>query len=162
MNRKRRVSAIAAYVTMLFAVGATGSSAQMLQISLEQRFGRAGFRSCDLNVRIVERTGRSAMRCVWNTSRPVADLRAERALTSQETERLRALMAGGEILSGTATGKDVASTDGITETVTIYRGGALTVLVASGNPSFDAGSRRQLLNLLHSILEDLVRRAAPK
>lgn len=138
---------------------APASEAHALHVSLEQRFGRAIFRSCELTVEMVERIGRATLRCVWNTS-PPSDFISNRALTSQETERLLALTTGSDILSDAGTGNDLQAADGVTETVTIQRGVERTVLVASGNPSFE-GSRHQLLNLLHSIIEDL-RRANTK
>ena len=73
------------------------------------------------------------------------------------TERLLALTGDRETLSGPAGGKDLQSVDGVTETVTIQRGTEKTVLTASGKPSFDTGKRRELLDLLHSITEDLQR-----
>ena len=160
MNRQLWVFAIVGLLAATLVAGPVSSSAETpaLRISLEQRFGRAMFRSCDLTIEVVERLARSVLRCVWNIA-PASDLMSQRTLTSQETQRLLALTTGNDILSGTASGKDLASTDGVTETVTIQRGTEITVLVASGNPSFETGSRRELLNFLHSIIEDLQRTA---
>ena len=145
-------------LTVLVAAASACAWAQVppLQISLEQSFERALFRSCELNVQVVARTGRSTLRCVWNRM-PPTELAADRALTPQETERLLALTTGSAIWSGTFIGVDPRAVDGMFETVTINRRNEVGVLVASGNPSFDTGPRRQLLNLLHSILEDLQR-----
>ena len=154
---QRRLVALVSLAGVLVA-GAVCSSpeAPPLVVSLEQRFGRAHFRSCELNVQVLERRGRSTLRCVRNISLPT-ELTSARALTSQQTERLLALTGDRETLSGPAGGKDLQSVDGVTETVTIQRGEEKTVLTASGNPSFDTGKRRQLLDLLHSITEDLQR-----
>ena len=145
-------------LTVVLVAGAVCSAAQAppLRVSLEQRFGRARFRSCELNVQVVDRSGRSTLRCVWNVN-PPTELTSARALTSQETERLLELTRDRETLSGPTGGKDLRSVDGVEETVTIQRGSERTVLTASGNPSFDRGARRQLLDLLHSITEDLQR-----
>ena len=156
---RRRVFAVTASLAALLVSGAVCSSAQApLQVSLEQRFGRAKFRSCELNVQVVDRIGRSTLRCVWNIS-PPTEFTSARALTSHETRQLMELTGDDKTWSGSSSGKDLRSVDGITETVTIRHGAKTTVLTASGNPSFDTGVRRQLLDLLHLITEDLQRTA---
>jgi hypothetical protein len=136
------------------------SSAQLppLQISLEQRFARALFHSCQLDIHVVDRRGRSSLRCVRNLG-PPAELASARALTSQEAERLLTLTADEATFSGTPSGYDQRGVDGFLETVMIQRGPGTIVLVSSGNPTFQTGSRRRLLDLLHSIMTDLRRRA---
>lgn len=155
-QRKPRSLLITLLTVMLAIASVCLAEAPPLQVSLEQRFGRALFRSCVLQIQVIERAGRGALRCVRNTS-PPTEFASERALTPQELERLRRLSSGSGLFSGTAIGKSFEAVDGVTETVSVQRGSERIVLVASGNPSFETGSRRELLNLLHSIVEDLRR-----
>jgi hypothetical protein len=125
---------------------------------LKQEFGRAVFRECRLDVVVYGGPGRASVYCVRNAAQP-SELLHERALTPEEANRLLALARESNLLSGGNVGTDLTPGDGIFETLKVTESGQTAVLVTSGNSTFTMGSRRNLLDLLHTLLNELIKGA---
>ena len=132
--------------------------ARAIQMSLKQEFGRAVFRECRLDVGVYGGPGRASVFCVRNAA-PPSELLHERALTPEEANRLLALARESNLLSGGNVGTDLTPGDGIFETLKVTESGQTAVLVTSGNSTFTMGSRRNLLDLLHTLLNELIKGA---
>ena len=147
----------------LLALAQPASSAQpatAIQMLLKQEFGRALFSECRLNVVVYGGPGRASVYCVRNVSKaPPSELQHERALTPEEANRLLLLARASNLLSGGNVGTDDTPSDGIFETLKVTESGQTAVLVTSGNSTFTMGSRRTLLELLHTLLNELMKSA---
>ena len=146
---------------LLLALGpllASAQPARTIHISLDQQFGKALFRECRLNVGTYEGAGRASVRCEWNHTPPI-ELLHERALTPAEATRLLMLARESNLFSGGHIGTDSTSADGIFETLKVTESRGTAVLVTSGNSTFTLGSRRNLLDLLHTLLDELIKSA---
>ena len=139
-----------------------GQPVDRVALSLTREYGRALYRDCRLNITIYEGQGRANWNCTLNIE-PVKIVRAERALTRQEVAVYFSLSRSSDLCSGGATGLDGREGDGMLETLmTRCSDGRVAVLVTSGNPTFDANkSRRQLLDRLYSLEQELRKSAAP-
>jgi len=127
---------------------------------LKQEFGRALFSECRLDVVVYGGPGRASVYCVRNVFKePPYELQHERALTPEEANRLLVLARGSNLLSGGNVGTDSTPSDGIFETLKVTESGQTAVLVTSGNSTFMMGSRRNLLALLHTLLNELMKSA---
>ena len=127
---------------------------------LKQEFGRALFSECRLDVVVYGGPGRASVYCVRNVSKaPPYELQHERALTPEEANQLLVLARGSNLLSGSSVGADSTASDGIFETLKVTESGQTAVLVTSGNSTFMMGSRRNLLELLHTLLNELMKSA---
>ena len=135
-------------------------SADDVALTLTRQYGRALYRDCRLDVTAFERQGRTALRCTFNIE-PPKSLHAERPLTPQEAAAMSALVRAGDLCSGGHIGRDTRASNGELETLlTACSKGHVAMLVTSGNPTFQANdARRQLLDRLHA-LEDELRKAA--
>jgi len=139
---------------------ASAQPARAIQMSLKQEFGRALFSECRLDVVVYGGPGRASVYCVRNLSKaPPSELQHERALTPEEANQLLALARGSNLLSGSSVGADLTASDGIFETLKVTESGQTAVLVTSGNSTFTMGSRRNLLELLHTLLNELMKSA---
>jgi hypothetical protein len=139
---------------------ASAQPARAIQMSLKQEFGRALFSECRLDVVVYGGPGRASVYCVRNVSKaPPSELQHERALTPEEANQLLVLARGSNLLSGSSVGADLTASDGIFETLKVTESGQTAVLVTSGNSTFTMGSRRNLLELLHTLLNELMKSA---
>ena len=135
--------------------------ARASQMVLKQEFGRAVFRECRLDIVVYGGPGRASVRCVRRAA-PPSELLQERALTSEEANRLLVLARESSLLAGGNVGTDMTPSDGIFETLKVTESGQTAVLVTSGNSTFKNGSRRNLLDLLHTLLNELIKDAKPQ
>ena len=134
-------------------------SEKSIRLTLHQEFGRAVFRECRLDVGTYDgASGTAAVRCVRNVT-PPTDLLRERRLTAEEANRLVGLARESNLLAGGHIGTDMTAADGIFETLTVTDAAKTGVLVTSGNASFTTGARRNLLDLLHTLLYELQKSA---
>ena len=141
---------------------ASAQPATAIQMLLKQEFGRALFSECRLDVVVSGGPGRASVYCVRNVFKaPPSELQHERALTPEEANRLLLLARASNLLSGGNVGTDGTPSDGIFETLKVTESGQTAVLVTSGNSTFTMGSRRNLLDLLHTLLNDLIKGAKP-
>ena len=147
-------------VLALAQPAASAQPARAIQMSLKQEFGRALFSECRLDVVVYGGPGRASVYCVRNVSKaPPSELQHERALTPEEANQLLVLARGSNLLSGSSVGADLTASDGIFETLKVTESGQTAVLVTSGNSTFTMGSRRNLLELLHTLLNELMKSA---
>jgi hypothetical protein len=137
---------------------ASAQPARTIGISLNQQFGKAEFSECRLDAGTYEGAGRASVRCVWNHTPPIV-LMHERALTPAEATRLLMLVRESDLLSGGHIGTDSTGVDGIFETLKVTEARGTAVLVTSGNSTFTLGSRRNLLDLLQTLLDELIKSA---
>lgn len=125
-----------------------------VQLSLQQQFGRAVFKECRLDVVVYGDAGTASMRCVRNVVPPTQQIR-QRKLTAADATRVAGLVGASNLFGGGHIGKDGTPGDGILETLRVSQSVGTAVLVTSGNDSFTAGARRELLDWLHAVLRDL-------
>ena len=64
-----------------------------------------------------------------------------------------------DLFGGSHIGTDATSVDGLFETLKVTQPPRTVVLVSSGNDSFTIGSRRELIRLLYSLLNELQKAA---
>ena len=80
-------------------------------------------------------------------------VRRTRTLDAPEASHIRALVAAANVFEGPSWGRDDRVFDASYETLEVRGDSAVVLLVTSGNPSFERGSRRLLLEALHRIME---------
>jgi len=109
---------------------------------------------------VIEGKGRSAVFCS-RMPEPGApgNVHRDRPLTTNEVGDILKLSRGSELFAGGHIGTDSTAVDGLFETLKVSEAGRTAVLVASGNDTFTSGSRRELIRLLHSILNELQKAA---
>jgi hypothetical protein len=126
---------------------------------LRQEFGRALFSECQLSVGYAENRpgppGLVRLRCLLNVIPSGRPVQRERVLRADERTQVISLVEASTLLSGGNLGRPDARVgiEGPFETLGVTRGQTTGVLVITGNPTFDSGSRRALLDLLHVILQ---------
>lgn len=160
---RAKLTAIAAFC-LFIALSPTSVRAQssdILQLSLKREFGRAEFRECTLDLAFGEAGGRAGLHCVrlFIRSQTPQHPRHERTMTKEEANRLLRLAHDSDLLSGGHIGSDGTSADGVLETVTVTQSGRTAILVTSDNPTFTTGSRRELLDLLSAIFDEMMKKA---
>ena len=139
-------------LSMLMSAQASDKS---LRLSVHQQFGRALYRECQLEIGTYDGAGTASLRCVRNVT-PASELLRRRSLTAEEVRRLVALARESDLFSGGHIGIDGTGSDGPPyETLRVSREAITGVLVTSGNPTFAAGPRGRLLDLLHTLLQEL-------
>jgi len=144
------------------AAYAAGQPVEQIALSLTREYGRAIYRDCRLDITIFEGQGRAGWQCTLNRE-PPKSVRAERALTPQEVRAYSDLLRTVDLCGGGHMGIDGRAGDGVLETLTTRCSeGSVAILVTSGNPTFNTNeSRRQLLDRLHSLEEELRKSATP-
>jgi hypothetical protein len=125
-----------------------------IALSLRQEFGRAVYTSCQLDIVISDGSGGASSRCVRNAT-PPSHVGGERKLTAEQTKQLLAVARDSDLWGGGHVGVDSTAADGLFETLKVNGSQGTVVLVTSGNPTFMSGRRRQLLQMLHTILDQL-------
>lgn len=85
---------------------------------------------------------------------------AMRPLTAEEAEDLLRLARSAQLYRARGIGRDARASDAWLATLKVTDGGAIVVLVVSGNPEFENGPRRELLELLEKLLFELRPRLA--
>jgi hypothetical protein len=156
---KLRTSCGILVVSLLIASGDGGTSAQpadTLQITLNQVFGKAVFSSCQLTITIFDGAGGSSMKCNRLPGPvPTTEIAHDRALKAYEVTQLLRLSRASNFFVGDHVGSDTTAHDGVFETLKVTESKRTVVLVSSGNKTFTTDTRRELLALLYSILNDL-------
>jgi hypothetical protein len=82
-------------------------------------------------------------------------LKADTSLSPADTRELRTLVRGLDPKAGQFWGKDVRGLDGPLVTLGINTDDSAVVLVCSGNPSFDGGPRKTLLERLMALVRKI-------
>jgi hypothetical protein len=141
------------------AAGLAQSAGAISRLTLEQRFGRAEYQMCRIDVEFEAAAGWAKARCTLNVA-PSREITAERVLRIAEIKNFTALAIDSALFAGGNLGIDSTSVDGVLETLTASKGGQTVGLVASGNPTFASGARKRLVDQLHSLLNELRERAA--
>jgi hypothetical protein len=147
---------VAVLVFFVATLGIQGTT-QTVVLTLSREYGYPqGF--CRLHVSAWLNGGQTQLFCG-----PVPDgdpdnrLTRTRRITADESEELRQLYDAARLFEGGHIGLDLTFNDAMFETLTIRRGRAV-VLVTSGNPTFQSGPRKELLNWLQR-LEAAVRKS---
>lgn len=140
-------------VVMAFFIAASAgpqATTQTVVLSLSRESGYPqGF--CRLHVSASMNGGQAQLFCG-----PVPDgapdkrLTRTRRITADESEELRQLYDAARLFDGGHIGVDLTANDGMFEILTVRRGRAV-VLVTSGNPTFQSGPRKELLNWLQRL-----------
>lgn len=85
---------------------------------------------------------------------------AVRPLTAQEADDFLRLAKDAQLYRARGIGRDGRAGDAWLATLKVTDGALIAVLVVSGNPEFDNGPRRELLDLLQKLLTELRPRLA--
>jgi len=144
-------------VIVLF-IAARLAAGQSDIVTLSQKWGRAGYSSCDFEAGVFQGRGRLSLRCTPNTVPPLRDITAERRLTTKEAETLTELIRAGNLYDGGHTGFGNGLSEGPWETLSVHCCGRkdTVVLVIDGNDTFRSGSNRyRLLGQLRAWNEEL-------
>lgn len=147
---------------LLIGAPAPGQRSDTFSLSLNSEYGRALYRQCRLSVVAFRDEGRGQLYCTLNIDPPKA-IYVDRKLTSAEVKTFADLVSASSLCSGGHLGQDTRASDGMLETLlTNCAAGQVAVLVTSGNPTFKTdGARRQLLERLHAIEQELRKSAPP-
>ena len=145
MNRPNLVTAFLLAVVLISIAEPSGAQITNLQLSLKREYGgRNLFRECRLDVTVLEGKGRSELLCS-RTAGP---------------ENPGSVSRASDLFAGNHVGTDSTAVDGLFETLKVTEPGRRTVvLVSSGNDAFTIGSRRELIRLLYSLLNELQKAA---
>jgi hypothetical protein len=162
MNRLKLVTAFILAVVLISIAEPSWAQTTNLQLSLKREYGgRTLFSECRLDVTILEGKGRSGLICS-RTAGPEnpGSVSRNRDLTAGEISQVLKLSGASDFFTGGHVGTDSAAVDGLFETLMVTEPGRRTVvLVSSGNDSFTIGSRRELIRLLYSLLNELQKAA---
>lgn len=161
MNRPRLATVFVLAVVLISIAEPSWAQLTNVQLSLKREYGRSLFRECQLDVTILEGKGRSGLSC---SRTPAPDspgsVSRNRDLTAAEISEILKLSGASDFFAGGHVGTDSTAVDGLFETLKVTEPGRRTVvLVASGNDTFTIGSRRDLIRLLYSILNELQKAA---
>jgi hypothetical protein len=132
-----------------------------VNLSLKREYGRSLFRECQLDVMIAQSRGRSVLICSRTSSADASgSVTRSRDLTASEAGDILKFAGASDLFGGSHVGSDSTAVDGLFETLRVTEPGRRTVvLVSSGNDSFTIGSRRDLIRLLYSLLNELQKAA---
>jgi len=161
MNRPRLAPAFILAVVLISIAEPSWAQITNVQLSLKREYGRALFRECRLDVTIFEGKGRSGLVCsrIPSPESP-GSVSRDRALTPSEVSDILKLSQASDLFAGGHVGANSTAVDGLFETLTVAEAGRRTVvLVSSGNDTFTIGSRRELIRLLYSLLNELQKAA---
>ena len=160
MNKPRLATAFILAVVLISIAEPSRAQPTSVQLSLKREYGRGLFSECRLDVAIVEGKGRSGVVCSGGAApeRP-GTVSRDRPLTAGEVSEILKLSRASDFFAGGHVGTDSTAVDGLFETLKVMESGRTAVLVSSGNDTFTSGSRRELIRMLHSILNELQRAA---
>ena len=161
MNRPRLAPAFILAVVLISIPERSWAQFTNVQLSLKREYGRSLFRECQLDVTILDGKGRSGLRCSGSAAPgSPGSVSRDRPLTTSEIGDILKLSQASDLFAGGHVGTDSTAVDGLFETLRVTEPGRRTaVLVSSGNDSFTIGSRRDLIRLLYSILNELQKAA---
>jgi hypothetical protein len=157
MNRPSLVIALISALVFISIAEPSWGQLTNVQLSLKREYGRSLFRECRLDVTIFEGKGRSGLVCSRiPLPENTGSVSRDRALTAGEVSDILKLSQASDLLAGGHVGTNSTAVDGLFETLMVTESGRRTaVLVSSGNDSFTIGSRRELIRLLYSLLNEL-------
>ena len=162
MNRPRLATAFLLAVVLISIAEPSWAQITNVQLSLKREYGgRTLFRECRLDVTVLEGKGRSGLLCS-RTAGPEnpGSVSRNRDLTAGEVSEILKLSGASDLFAGGHVGTDSTAVDGLFETLMVTETGRRTaVLVSSGNDTFTIGSRRDLIRLLYSLLNELQKAA---
>ena len=124
-------------------------------LTLKQEFGRALFRTCQIDVALDGAAGHAKVLCLLNVV-PSNEVAGQRELRPDEVKGLARLEVDSR-LSGDSTGSNQTSVDGVFEVLSVTRNGRTVKLTTSGNPTFASGSRKELVERMRALLDELRR-----
>ena len=166
MNRLRLATAFILAVVLISIAEPSWAQLTNVQLSLKREYGRALFRECRLDVTIFEGKGGMRLLCTRTpgldgAGRSVAGtVSQDRALAPTEVSEILKLLQASDLFAGGHVGANSTAVDGLFETLMVTETGRRTVvLVSSGNDTFTIGSRRDLIRLLYSLLNELQKAA---
>lgn len=161
MNRSVYTTLLVAVLMMSNAEPSPAQSDAGFQISVTREYRRALFGYCRLAMTISEGKGRSSLVCsrASDSGHSFPDISRERPLTAKEVAEILRLSRASNFFASGYLGADLKPTDGLFETVTVTEYGQTVELVASNNPTFESGSRRDLIVLLRTLLNELQKAA---
>lgn len=158
MNRPRLVTAFILAVVLISIAEPSRAQITSLQLSLKREYGgRNLFRECRLDVTVLQGKGRSGLLCSRSAGPETpGSVSGNRDLTAVEVSQILKLSGASDLFAGGHIGTDSTAVDGLFETLMVTEPGRRTVvLVSSGNDSFTMGSRRDLIRLLYSLLNEM-------
>jgi hypothetical protein len=162
MNRPRLATAFILAVVLITNAEPSWAQITNVQLSLKREYGgRNLFRECRLDVTILEGKGRSGLLCSRTAgSENPGSVSRNRDLTASEVGEILKLSGASDLFNGGHVGTDSTAVDGLFETLRVTEPGRRSVvLVSSGNDTFTSGSRRDLIRLLYSLLNELQKAA---
>lgn len=139
-----RILAVLAFFIAASA-GAQGTT-ETVDFTLSRHYGYPGV-LCRLAVTASKTGGQASLLC-GPFAEDAPNRQRTRTLTPEESLELRRLYEASLLFAGGHTGTDFTASDGVFEFL-IVRGVRAVVLVTSGNPTFQSGPRKDLLNWLH-------------
>lgn len=152
--------AITLILTVVLISIAQPSWAQLtnVNLSLKRVYGDGPFfRECQLDVVIAQTRGRLSLECV--RAGASSSVTRSRDLMASEVNDILKFAGASDLFGGGHIGTDATSVHGLFETLKVTQPPRTVVLVSSGNDSFTMGSRRDLIRLLYSLLNELQKAA---
>ena len=139
-------------VLAFFIAASAGAQAttQTVVLTLSREYGYpSGFCRLDVSASLNGGEARSFCGPLAEGARDKGRTQARR-ITADESGELRRLYDAAALFGGGHIGLDLTANDAMFEILTVRRGRAV-VLVTSGNPTFQSGPRKELLNWLQRL-----------
>jgi hypothetical protein len=161
MNRPSLIITFILTVVLISIAQPSWAQLTNVNLSLKREYARSLFRECQLDVVIAQTKGRANLVCSRTSSADAGgSATRSRDLTANEVGDILKFAGSADLFNGGHVGMDSTATDGLFETLMVTEPGKRTVvLVSSGNDSFTIGSRRDLIRLLYSLLNELQKAA---
>ena len=161
MNRSVFTTLLVAVLLMSIAEPLPAQSDGTFQLSVTREYRRALFGYCRLAMTIAAGKGRSSLVCsrASDSGHSFPDISRERALTTKEAAEILRLSRASDLFGDSFRGADLKPNEGLFETLAVTESGRTVELVASNNATFESGSRRDLIVLLRTLLNELQRAA---
>jgi hypothetical protein len=161
VNRSLYTTLLVAMLMMSITEPSGAQSDADFQLSVTREYRRALFGYCRLAMTISEGKGRGSLVCsrASDSGHSFPDISRERALTTKEVAKILRLSRASNFFDDGYRGADLKPADGLFETLTVTESGRTVELVASNNPTFESGSRRELIVLLRTHLNELQKAA---
>jgi hypothetical protein len=162
VNRSVCTKLLVAVLLMSIVEPSAAQSDGSFQLSVTREYRRALFGYCRLAMTIAAGKGRSSLICsrASDSGHSFPDISRGRALTTKEVAEILRLSRASDFFGDSYRGADLKPTEALFETLAVTEESGRTVeLVASNNPTFESGSRRDLIVLLRAHLNELQKAA---